>query len=225
MLSVLALAVIGCSKPAPAKTNMDKPQDKVSYIIGLNIGKGMKQDQIEVNADALANGVRDAFADKPQLSEEEMKTVMTAFQQEMMTKSQAKAQAAGAENAKAGAEFLAANKIKEGVKTTASGLQYKVISSGKGKSPKSTDTVSTNYRGTLINGTEFDSSYKRGQPATFPVTGVIPGWTEALQLMKEGDKWEIYVPAELAYGERGAGQAIGANSTLVFEIELLSIKK
>lgn len=225
LLSLLALATFGCSKPASTKTNMDKPQDKVSYIIGLNIGKGMKQDQIEVNADALANGVRDAFADKPQLSEEEMKTVMTAFQQEMMAKSQAKAQAAGTENAKLGAEFLAANKTKDGVKTTASGLQYKVISSGKGKTPKPTDTVSTNYRGTLINGTEFDSSYKRGQPATFPVTGVIPGWTEALQLMKEGDKWEIYVPAALAYGERGAGQAIGPNSTLVFEIELLSIKK
>jgi FKBP-type peptidyl-prolyl cis-trans isomerase FklB len=134
-------------------------------------------------------------------------------QQEGLTKNKAE-----------GEKFLADNKKKEGIKTTASGLQYKVIKDGTGKTPKATDTVSTHYRGTLISGKEFDSSYKRGEPAEFPVNGVIKGWTEALQLMKEGAKWQLFIPSELAYGERGAGQDIGPNSTLIFDIELLSVK-
>jgi FKBP-type peptidyl-prolyl cis-trans isomerase FklB len=146
---------------------------------------------------------------------------MMAFQKEVMAK-----QAEVAKKNKAeGEAFLAENKKKEGVKTTASGLQYKVIKPGKGKKPKSSDTVTVNYRGTLIDGTEFDSSYKRGQPATFQVSGVIPGWTEGLQLMEEGAKWQLFIPSNLAYGERGAGGVIGPNATLIFEVELLSIQE
>jgi FKBP-type peptidyl-prolyl cis-trans isomerase FklB len=146
---------------------------------------------------------------------------MMAFQKEVMAK-----QAEVAKKNKAeGEAFLAENKKKEGVKTTPSGLQYKVIKPGKGKKPKSSDTVTVNYRGTLIDGTEFDSSYKRGQPATFQVSGVIPGWTEALQLMEEGAKWQLFIPSNLAYGERGAGGVIGPNATLIFEVELISIQE
>jgi FKBP-type peptidyl-prolyl cis-trans isomerase FklB len=149
---------------------------------------------------------------------------MTTFSQELRTKQQAAMQEATQKNAAVGQKFLAENKTKPGVKTTASGLQYKVLKEGSGPSPKETDTVVTNYRGTLINGTEFDSSYKRNEPVTFPVSGVIKGWTEALQLMKKGAKYQLFVPADLAYGARGAGQDIGPNETLIFEVELLDIK-
>jgi len=142
-----------------------------------------------------------------------------------MTKQEEETKKLGEKNRKEGEAFLAANKKKEGVKTLASGLQYKVIKPGTGKKPKSTDTVTTHYRGTLIDGTEFDSSYNRGQPATFPVHGVIPGWTEALQLMEEGAKWQLFIPSKLGYGERGAGQAIGPNATLIFEVELVSVQE
>jgi FKBP-type peptidyl-prolyl cis-trans isomerase FklB len=143
---------------------------------------------------------------------------MAAFQKEMIAK-------LGEKNKAEGEAFLAENKKKEGVKTLPSGLQYKVIKAGTGKKPKVTDTVTTHYRGTLMNGTEFDSSYRRGQPVSFQVNGVIPGWTEALQLMEEGAKWQLFIPSNLAYGERGAGRDIGPNATLVFEIELLSIEE
>ena len=147
-----------------------------------------------------------------------------AFQKDMMAKQEAKAKAAAEKNSKDGEAFLAENKKKDGVKSTASGLQYKVIKAGDGVMPKGTDTVSVNYKGTLIDGTEFDSSYKRGEAATFPVSGVIKGWTEALQLMKVGSKWQLFIPSNIAYGERGAGGEIGPNATLIFEVELLSIK-
>ena len=158
------------------------------------------------------------------LSEEEMRTVMTAFQKEMAAKQAEMMKSQGEKNKKEGEAFLAENKKKEGVKTLASGLQYKVIKEGTGKTPKATDKVSTHYQGTLIDGTEFDSSYKRGEPATFPVNGVIPGWTEALQLMKVGSKWQLFVPSKLAYGEKGAGPIIGPNAVLIFTVELLAIK-
>jgi FKBP-type peptidyl-prolyl cis-trans isomerase FklB len=150
--------------------------------------------------------------------------VMQDFQKKMMAKQMAAREEGLGKNKAEGEKFLADNKKKEGIKTTASGLQYKVITAGTGKTPKATDTVKTHYRGTLINGTEFDSSYKRGEPAEFPVNGVIKGWTEALQLMKEGAKWQLFIPSELAYGERGAGRDIGPNSTLIFDIELISVK-
>jgi FKBP-type peptidyl-prolyl cis-trans isomerase FklB len=158
------------------------------------------------------------------MTEEEYKATMTALQKEMMEKQADAARKLAEKNKKEGEAFLAENGKKEGVVTLPSGLQYKVIQSGKGKTPKSTDTVETNYRGTLIDGTEFDSSYKRGQTATFPVNGVIAGWTEALQKMKEGDKWQLFVPSNLAYGERGAGREIGPNATLLFEVELIAVK-
>jgi len=200
-------------------------KDKVSYSIGLNIGKSMKQEGLDINPDALAAAMKDVFAGaKPQLTDEEVQAVMQEFQKEMMAKRMKGQQEGLTKNKAEGEKFLADNKKKEGIKTTASGLQYKVIKDGTGKTPKATDTVSTHYRGTLISGKEFDSSYKRGEPAEFPVNGVIKGWTEALQLMKEGAKWQLFIPSELAYGERGAGQDIGPNSTLIFDIELLSVK-
>jgi FKBP-type peptidyl-prolyl cis-trans isomerase FklB len=150
---------------------------------------------------------------------------MAAFQKEMMAKQQELAKRLGEKNKKEGEAFLSENRKKEGIKALPSGLQYKVVKAGTGKKPKSTDTVTTHYRGTLIDGTEFDSSYRRGQPASFPVSGVIPGWTEALQLMEEGAKWQLFIPPNLAYGERGAGSQIGPNATLIFEIELISIQE
>jgi FKBP-type peptidyl-prolyl cis-trans isomerase FklB len=225
-LPIALIALVLCSTAlAEEKTTLKDTKDKVSYSIGLDIGSTLKKQKIDVNADALSAGLRDALSGgKPLMTEEEVKTTMTTFSQELVQKQQAAAQEAATKNAAAGEKFLTENKTKPGVKTTASGLQYKVLKEGTGPSPKETDTVVTNYRGTLINGTEFDSSYKRNEPATFPVNGVIKGWTEALQLMKKGSKYQIVVPAGLAYGPRGAGQDIGPNETLIFEVELMDIK-
>jgi FKBP-type peptidyl-prolyl cis-trans isomerase FklB len=169
-------------------------------------------------------GIADGFAGKPALTEEEQKAVIMDLQKSAMAKAEEKQKAAAEKISRPVKPFLAANVKKDGVKTTASGLQYKVIKSGTGPSPKPTDTVKVHYTGTLIDGTVFDSSVQRGEPATFPVNGVIPGWTEALQLMKVGDKWQLVIPAKLAYGEEGPGP-IGPNSTLIFEVELLGIEK
>jgi FKBP-type peptidyl-prolyl cis-trans isomerase FklB len=197
-------------------------KDKVSYIIGMDIGNNLKKQSIDVDPNILAKGVKDALSGaKSLLAEKEIQETMGAFQKEMMVKKEE----VGKQNKKEGETFLAENKKKEGVKTSPSGLQYKVIKAGSGKKPKSTDTVTVHYRGTLINGTEFDSSYKRGQSVSFQVSGVIPGWTEALQLMEEGAKWQLFIPSNLAYGERGAGGAIGPNATLIFEVELVSIQE
>src|SRR5437879_7550332 len=168
----------------------------------------------------LAAGIKDAIAGKPQLNPDQIKEVMTTFEKDM----EQKQKEAGDKNKAEGTKFLEENKKKESVKTTASGLQYKVLKDGNGAQPKKTDTVTVNYRGTLINGTEFDSSYKRGQPASFPVNGVIPGWSEALQLMKVGSKYQLFVPSNLAYGERAVSPDLSANSTLIFEVELLDAK-
>lgn len=201
-------------------------KDKLSYTFGANFGKGLKQQEIEINTEMFLKGMKDAVSgNKLLLTDEEMKDTMTAFQKEMAAKQAEKRKALGEKNRKEGEAFLAANKSKEGVKTLPSGLQYKVITEGTGKTPRATDTVVTNYRGTLIDGTEFDSSYQRKSPATFRVNGVIKGWTEALQLMKEGAKWQLFVPPELAYGERGAGPKIGPNAVLIFELELISVKE
>jgi FKBP-type peptidyl-prolyl cis-trans isomerase FklB len=203
------------------KTEMEK----VSYIIGTQIARNFKAQEVEVNLDSLMLGLKDALEGKElALSQDEMKQVYTGWQQQMRAKQAAKQAKEAAENLAAGTAFLEANKAKEGVKVLPSGLQYKVITEGTGNTPTADDKVKTNYRGTLIDGTEFDSSYKRNKPAEFPVKGVIKGWTEALQLMKEGGKWELYIPANLAYGERGR-PGIPANSTLIFEIELLEIVK
>jgi FKBP-type peptidyl-prolyl cis-trans isomerase FklB len=200
-------------------------RDKVSYAIGMNIGTNLHRQSVDVDPKLLQQGLQDALSGgKTLLSEDEARATLTEFQTEVRKKQQEKMQQAGEANKKEGDAFLAANKSKEGVVALPSGLQYKILSAGTGPKPAASDSVVCNYRGTLIDGKEFDSSYKRGQPATFPVGGVIKGWTEALQLMPVGSKWQLFVPSELAYGDRGTGADIGPNSTLIFEVELLSIQ-
>jgi FKBP-type peptidyl-prolyl cis-trans isomerase FklB len=224
-IGILCFLLLAAPVLAAENMELKSPKEKISYSLGINIGNNIKQIPTEIDFDILSKGFKDAVSGtKPLLSEEEMRTVMTDFQKEMTAKQTELMKSQGEKNTKEGEDFLAENKKKEGVKTLASGLQYKVIKEGTGKAPKATDKVSTHYQGTLINGTEFDSSYKRGEPATFPVNGVIPGWTEALQLMKVGAKWQLFVPSKLAYGERGAGPIIGPNAVLIFTVELLSIK-
>lgn len=224
---VAALFVLAAgSAGAQEKPVLKDGKEKISYIIGMEIGGNFKKQSIDIDPDTLARGIKDGLSGaKPLLSEQEAREVMTTFEKEMRSRQEAAQQAAGEKNKKEGEVFLAENKKKEGVKTLPSGLQYRVIKAGTGKKPAATDTVTTHYRGTLINGTEFDSSYKRGKPASFPVNGVIPGWTEALQLMEEGAKWQLFIPSNLAYAERGAGRVIGPHSTLIFEVELISIRE
>ena len=208
------------SQNAPA---LQTQKDKVSYAIGMNIGRNLHKDSIDVDPNLLLQGMKDAMAGgKTLLTDDEAKSAMMALQNDLRQKQEAKTQQAGDTNKKEGEAFLAANKTKEGVVTLPSGLQYKILQAGTGPKPSATDSVVVNYRGTLVNGTEFDSSYKRGQPATFPVNGVIKGWTEALQLMPAGSKWQLFIPSDLAYAERGPGE-IGPNATLIFEVELLKI--
>ena len=213
----------------PAKSEQNAApktlKEKVSYGIGLSIGKNLKRQAVDVEVSRLIQGLKDALSDsKPLLTDSEVREAMEAFEKEMQAKLAEREKEVAADNKKQGETFLTGNKKKEGVKTTASGLQYKVIKEGKGKMPKPADTVTVHYRGTLIDGTEFDSSYGRGEPASFQVSGVIRGWTEALQLMAVGSKWQLFIPASLAYGERGAGQEIGPNSVLIFDVELIAIK-
>jgi FKBP-type peptidyl-prolyl cis-trans isomerase FklB len=220
--SLITTAIVLLVLPAFAqeKIQLKDQKDKVSYSIGLNVGFNLSKQKVPVNPDALFAGVKDALAGKPQLTEEQVRDVMTAFEKDM----QEQQKAAGEKNAAEGTKFLEENKKKDGVKTTASGLQYKSLKEGDGPQPKASDTVTVNYRGTLTDGTEFDSSFKRNEPATFPLAGVIKGWTEGLQLMKKGSKYQFVIPANLAYGERSPGAGIPPNSTLVFEVELLDIK-
>jgi FKBP-type peptidyl-prolyl cis-trans isomerase FklB len=224
-------AVVGCiglvaSFSTLAEAKLDSQKNKASYTIGIQMGMQLSQQKDEIDMNSVIQGFTDAFSgNKPQMSMEEMQKAMQTFQQDIQAKQMAKMKELAEKNAKEGADFLAANKKKDGVKTLKSGLQYKVLKSGNGPSPKATDTVVTHYVGTLIDGKVFDSSYKRGEPVTFPVSGVIKGWTEALQKMKVGDKWQLFIPSDLAYGEQGAGQTIGPNAVLIFEIELLEIKK
>jgi FKBP-type peptidyl-prolyl cis-trans isomerase FklB len=200
-------------------------KDKESYAIGMNVGAGLRQQPIDLDPSIVAQGLRDAMAGgKMALTPEEARAVLAELQGELQKSQETKMAQLGDANKKEGATFLAANKAKDGVVALPSGLQYKVLKQGSGPKPTASDTVVCNYRGTLIDGKEFDSSYKRGQPASFPVGGVIRGWTEALQLMPVGSKWELFIPSDLAYGDRGAGADIGPGSTLVFEVELLSIQ-
>lgn len=225
---IAALGILFLVSQVSAEENLvlKNQKDKVSYIIGMEIGKNFKKQSIDIDPDILTKGIKDAISGgKPLLTEQEIQENMVTFQKEMMAKQEELAKKLGENNKKEGEAFLVENKKKDGVKTLPSGLQYKVTKAGTGKKPKLTDTVTTQYRGTLIDGTEFDSSYRRGQPVSFPVTGVIPGWTEALQLMEEGAKWQLFIPPNLAYGERGAGRDIGPNATLIFEIELVSIQE
>ncbi len=224
----LTVLLTACNHEGSAdkEIKLDNQTNKASYSIGLQFGSQMSKIKDMVNQDAIIQGFKDSLSGAdPKMTPEEMQATMQAFQKTMMEAQQTK-QAEMATAGKAdGEKFLAANKTKDGIKTTESGLQYEVITEGKGDMPKASDTVVTHYTGTTIDGKVFDSSYKRNAPATFPVNGVIKGWTEALQLMKVGSKWKLYIPSELAYGERGAGANIGPNQVLLFEIELLEIKK
>lgn len=212
------------AKPA-APLALKTSKEKFSYALGMKMGANLHRQEVPVDPNIFARGLKDSLAGgKTLLTDEEAQAAIVAVQNDLRNKQQEKMQVEGAANKKEGEEYLAANKAKEGVVTLPSGLEYKVLKEGTGPKPTAGDSVVCNYRGTLINGTEFDSSYKRGQPATFPVTGVIKGWTEALQLMPVGSKWQLFVPADLAYGERGPAPEIGPNSTLIFEVELLSIQ-
>src|ERR1043166_4476821 len=213
--SLLAFPLFGQDKSPQFKDQ----KDKVSYAIGMQIGFNLARQKVDINPDALNAGMKDAIAGKPQLTPDQVKDVMAQFEKDM----EQKQKQLGEKNKTEGAKFLEDNKKKPGVKATGSGLQYKVIKEGTGAQPKATGMVTVNYRGTLIDGTEFDSSYKRGQPATVPVNGVIKGWTEALQLMKQGSKYQLLIPSNLAYGERAMGADIGPNSNLIFEVELQEV--
>jgi len=224
--TVVGLALLAGSAFAEAPAELKTQKEKVSYIIGADIGSNFKRQGIEVEPDIVIRGMKDVLSgSKLLLNEKETAEIMAAYKQEFMAKQAEANKVVGEKNKKEGEAFLAENAKKEGVKTLPSGLQYKVIADGTGRSPKPTDTVVVNYRGMLIDGTEFDSSYKRGQSATFPVNGVIPGWTEALQLMKEGSKWQLVLPSNLAYGDRGAGGNIGPNAVLIFEVDLVAVKE
>jgi FKBP-type peptidyl-prolyl cis-trans isomerase FklB len=225
MVVVLVVSICGTVVLAQKKATPKSKKEKISYSIGINIGKNMKMQGLDLDQGLLLQGIKDAFNDsKLAMTDKDMEATMTAFQQEMMGKMQEKQKIDGDKNAKAGQAFLAENKKKDGVVTLPSGLQYKILKSGDGPKPTKEQTVKCHYRGTFIDGNEFDSSYKRGEPTEFPVGQVIKGWTEALQLMPVGSKWQLFIPSDLAYGPNGAGQAIGPNATLIFEIELLSIK-
>jgi len=212
--------------PTAAGPGLTTDKQKQSYALGMNIGRGLKRQGVDVDPATVARGLRDTLAGtKVLLTDDEAEAALKQLQTAVQAKQEAEMQRAGEANMKEGEEFLAANKTKDGVVTLPSGLQYKILTPGTGPKPTASDTVVCNYRGTFINGQEFDSSYKHGQPATFPVNGVIKGWTEALQLMPVGSKWQLFIPPDLAYGSRGAGGgAIGPNETLIFEVELISIK-
>ena len=222
LCAAVALSGAAFAADAPA---LKSDKEKISYSIGMDIGGNLKRQSIDVDPDALSKGIKDSYTGgKTLLTEDEARQAILDFQKQMMEKRAEALKQLGEKNKADGAKFLAENGKKEGVKTLPSGLQYKALTPGTGKSPTATDTVTTHYKGTLIDGTEFDSSYKRGEPVTFPVSGVIPGWTEALQMMKEGAKWQLFIPPDLAYGDRGAGQEIGPNTTLIFEVELISVQ-
>jgi FKBP-type peptidyl-prolyl cis-trans isomerase FklB len=221
MMAVPVFALAQAQEAAALKTD----KDKLSYAMGMDLGNQLKANQVEIDPALFARALQDVLAGgKTLLTDAEAKAVISELQKAMLVRRSNEVQAAGAKNRTEGEAFLAANKAKEGVVTLPSGLQYKVITNGTGPKPTAEQTVVCQYKGTLLDGKEFDSSFKHGQPATFPVNKVIKGWTEVLQLMPVGSKWQVYIPSSLAYGERGAGADIGPNATLIFEIELLAIK-
>ena len=226
MVGVLCVLLVAVQGMAQDSAILKTQRDKVSYSMGLDIGRMFKMQGIEVDLELVTRGLKDAYTGSQSLlTDEEMQEVLTTFKKEYIAKQQELAKQQGEKNKREGEIFLETNKKKEGVQTLPSGLQYKVLKAGAGKKPTATDTVTVHYRGTLIDGKEFDSSYPRGKPVTFPVNGVNPGWTEALPLMEEGAKWELFIPSTLAYGERSAGGDIGPNATLIFEVELISIEQ
>lgn len=223
---LFAGALIACQEQAkePAPVTLDTPEKRLSYGIALRMSERMVADGMVMDVDAYALGMRDAFEGaEARLTDEEINAEMMAFQEKVEAEREAAQAQVSEGNAEAGAAFLAENAQREGIIVTESGLQYEVVTAGEGASPGRDDEVEVHYRGTLIDGTVFDSSYDRGQTVTFGVSQVIPGWTEALQLMKEGAKYNLYIPSDLAYGPGGAGQVIGPNSTLIFEVELIKV--
>ncbi len=211
-----------CLAGEAAKIASDK--ERINYSIGYQIGGDFKRQGIDIDPDIVVKGIRDAQAGtKPLMTPEEMNKTLVDLKAKVVAAQREEQKKVARKNLAAGKTFLSKNEKKEGVTTLPSGLQYKVIEKGSGSSPKKTDNVTVHYKGTLIDGTEFDSSYRRGKPATFRVDGVIAGWTEALKRMKPGAKWQLFIPPDLAYGERGAGQRIGPNSTLIFEVELIRV--
>jgi FKBP-type peptidyl-prolyl cis-trans isomerase FklB len=229
-IKLLAAAVMGLAMStamaAPTAAPLSTDTDKLSYSIGADLGKNFKTQGIDINPAALAQGMQDGMGTAPlALTEQQMKDVLNRFQKDLMTKRTADFNKKADENKTKGEAFLAANKSKPGVVVLPSGLQYKIITAGTGAKPGKSDTVTVEYTGTLINGTVFDSTDKAGKPATFQVSQVIPGWTEALQLMPSGSTWEVYVPASLAYGSRSVGGPIGPNEALIFKIHLITVKK
>ena len=222
-LLALGLSAVLAADEKPAASSKEQ-RDKISYSLGVNIGTSLKNQGADPDLDQVAAGMRDALGGKAKLTDAEVRETLMAWQQELRAKRSEKQKAEGELNRKVGETWLAENAKKPGVKTMPDGLQYKVLVAGKGPQPKPSDSVSAHYKGTLTDGTEFDSSYTRGQPLTIPVLGVIAGWQEALTNMHVGDKWELYIPGALAYGERGSPPKIGAHATLVFEMELLGIE-
>ncbi len=225
LFASVSLVLISCQGNTQEKVAVKTSADSVSYAIGMDIGKNLKMQGILITPAVLGQGIKDATdSGKALLDEKTCEVVMTEFRKDLAMKQQEKAKTMGDKSKQEGEAFLAANKSKEGVKTTESGLQYKILKEGSGAKPSATQTVTVNYRGTLIDGTEFDSSYKRKEPATFPLNQVNKGWTEGVQLMKLGSKYQFFIPGELAYGAQPPTPAIPPNSTLIFEVELLSIK-
>jgi len=224
--AAVMVGLMGCQSTGDKNVKIETKQDKISYSIGMSVGRNLHRDSISVVPEAFLRGVLDAALDtsKHMMTAAQIQETLTEFQKDLQAKQMENARVAGEKHAKEGEAFLAENAKKPGVVTLPSGLQYKVITDGKGASPKATSTVTTQYAGRLIDGTEFDSSYKTGQPATFALGSVIKGWTEALQLMKPGSKWELYIPANLAWGEQGGGAVIPPNATVIFTVELISVK-
>lgn len=225
-LKMTLILILMCT-PALAQEplQLDSQKSKASYSLGVDIGRNLLEQPVDLEPEAVARGVLDVLSGNDvQLSNEEIATALAALGKEVQEKQQAAAEEKSAANMDAGNAFLKANAAKDGVVVLPSGLQYKVLEQGQGPRPSLEDTVTVHYRGTLIDGTEFDSSYQRGQPAQFPLKGIIPGWQEALQLMPQGSKWQLVIPPDLAYGENQAGPLIGPNSVLIFEVELLDIK-
>ncbi len=225
-LIALTIGLYACNQGDSNNQPLETLEQKASYSFGVDVANRLKQQGVELDVNALNRGIADAYnGTKLALGEEEQLQAKTSFQTQLRDSLMKKQAAVAEKNIAAGKAFLEENAKKEGVITTESGLQYKILTTGDGKQPKDTDTVTTHYKGTLIDGREFDSSYKRDKPASFPVKGVIKGWTEALQLMHVGDKWQLFVPSDLAYGAAQRSELIQPNSTLVFELELLGIKE
>ena len=225
LVALMSMGLVACDQTTEStEMSLESQDQRISYGIALNMGRRMKAEGVPLDADAFAQGIRDAISGaEAQMTDEEINAEMMAMQEKMQAEQEAEMQAAASGNLEVGQAFLAENASADGVQVTESGLQYRVVKAGTGAKPTSADSVEWHYEGRLINGTVFDSSYSRGQPVTFGVTQVIPGWTEALQLMSEGAEYELTIPSELAYGAGGAGGAIGPNEVLIFKVELLSV--